>query len=345
MGAAAEDLGGIAGCAVALGLLYILLALTTAVFAVVDNIGALGFYPFRSASRVIDAAITDALNGAIKGVERLMANFLSGLADSLAVLLGVTLIALILVKDALAYLWNHALQPLIRFYTDPIGTIARAAEALVRALEGTVAGNVTRAERYAQGQALDAYNDAVGTLRPEIAAGISAAERYASDAVEKLRAAEDTAIGHALTVAIEAQNAGIAAAASAESEAVGIASAALAASEAGATAALAGVKAIAIDAQHELDAIAAGRDAAGVAALIASIPLIATFVHTLATDTGLENQACRSKVKDICGTDPTQWANLLGGLAALGFAFSLKELYAVAEPLVADLAPLIAKAA
>lgn len=342
---AGYDLGVISLCVLALGLLLLTKGALHAVFSVVHNIGALGFYPFRGIESSVRGAVDDALDTAIKGVEKTTARFFSGLIDSLAILVGVTLIVLILVKDALAYLWNHALVPLIKFYLDPIGTIARAANSKTTTLSGTVADNLTEAESYAKARAADAYAAAVATIRPEIAAGVSAAKRYASGAVEQLRAVEAAAVADALRIAQEGIQAVELEARAEFTQAVNDAQALVKGAEAVGAAALSTVKSIAIDAQHELDVIAAGRDAVGLAALIAAIPAIGTLLHAIATESGLENQSCRSKVKDICATDPNQWANLLGGLAAIGIAFNLRELRDVATTLVGDLSAVIKEAA
>lgn len=60
---------------------------------------------------------------------------------------------------------------------------------------------------------------------------------------------------------------------------------------------------------------------------------------------GLNNAECAAKVKGICGTNPAAWAELLAGLAVIGFAFDLAALYEVAKPLVGDLEPIISRAA
>lgn len=88
-------------------------------------------------------------------------------------------------------------------------------------------------------------------------------------------------------------------------------------------------------------------DLPGLGTLTAGAAIAATYaiVSTLVNEAGLSRAECRSKVKGICGTDPAAWANLLAGLAVLGFAFNLKDLYGVAEGLVGDLSTVIKEAA
>lgn len=72
---------------------------------------------------------------------------------------------------------------------------------------------------------------------------------------------------------------------------------------------------------------------------------VTALVGVIASESGLENASCRAKVKNVCQTDAAAFADLLGGLAAVGFAFNLSELYEVAEGLVGDLSGVIAQAA
>ncbi len=323
---AGYDLGVIALCVLALGLLLTTKGLAKALAAVFEYISIFGYKPFGFIADALDGSLIGWLDDAIAGVETVTARFFSGMIDSFAVLIGFALIVMILVKDALAYLWNQALQPLIGSHVDPVRTIADEALAKAETLPGIVARDLTEAKDYAETQASGAYRDAVRTLRPDIAAGVAAAERYASDAVEKLRTAEDTALGQAVAIAVEAQAAGLAAAAQAASTAEGVAAQALAQADAAGKAALAGVKAIAIDVQGELNTIEQAAGAAGVVGLLASIPALATLVHAIATEAGLSNAECRSKVNQVCGTNPAAWAGLLAGAAFLTGNLSLRDL-------------------
>ena len=81
------------------------------------------------------------------------------------------------------------------------------------------------------------------------------------------------------------------------------------------------------------------------AGMLGAGALAGYLVQALAREAGLADSECRGKVKQICATDAAAWENLLAGLVALGFAFSLRELYDVARPLVDELAPVIAQAA
>jgi hypothetical protein len=105
------------------------------------------------------------------------------------------------------------------------------------------------------------------------------------------------------------------------------------------------VRSIAVGVENDLGTIEGQYGALGVAGLIAAMPAVATLVNAIASEAGLENRDCRQKVKGICATDSSAWGDLLAGLAATGFAFSLLELAEVADPLIVRLAPVIEQAA
>lgn len=254
------------------------------------------------------------------------------------------------------------------------GTVASNVGKAEDYADGVAAHALSSAKTYA-----DKWIDnAVSVLNSNIRAGVAEAESFASTAVGKLRTAEDAAIDTAVNLAGAAKAAGVAAAAGAlataehelavaRDEALGAAAGALTTAEdfaarqaaavradalaaaAGVEAAVTGsldvVRAIAIGAENELKDLEGIYGALGTATLIASIPALATIVHAIASEAGLENQSCREKVKDVCRTDPSQWGNLLAGLAVVGFGFNFRELYQVAEELVGDLAPIIKQAA
>jgi hypothetical protein len=385
---AGYDLGALCLCFVAIALLLLAKDAVEQVISVL-NVSIFGAHPFGGIARSMENTVLRVLNNAIKSVEALTAKFVSGLIDSLGIVVALPLLLAYGVKAALSYLWNQALMPRIHSVTDAISTTATKAWTHVQALENTVDQNLTDAETWATGKAAGALADAkayankwidnaVSVLHGDIADALSAAQAYANTAIGKLRAAEDAAIATAVGIAAEAKVAGVNAAASALSSAEAFASseaakaiaaaagalttaeqyadarareaaaagiAAAAGVEQAVTSSLDVVRSIAIDAGHELHDLEGIYGALGTATLIASIPAIATIVNAIATEAGLENSSCRSKVKDVCRTDPTSWAQLLEGLAALGFAFNLEELYNVATGLVDELVPVIKQAA
>ena len=63
--------------------------------------------------------------------------------------------------------------------------------------------------------------------------------------------------------------------------------------------------------------------------LAATLAALLPFVAALENEAGLGRAECRTKVKGICTTDPSAWANLLLGLTAIGASFSIAELIAL----------------
>lgn len=369
MGEALEagyDLAGLAACYVALALLVLALDLTKGIADAFD-FSILGRRPLHGVAVALHNSVVAALNKDVKSVERLAAKFQSGLIDAFGLLLAIPLLLASGVKAALVYLWNTALMPRIHSVTDDIADTARAARTTANNAIAAANSVLVAAEDYAQARATAAFNSATSyadglvtrtrtSVGNDIAAASGAVVSYVDVVVGKLRAAEDAAVANAVDLAGRARTAGEQAAAAAEATAeaaasraetaVTMAAAASAAAAAAATAtALDGLRSVAVGTADELYDLEQKIDAAGVIGLVATIPLLATLVHTIATESGLENESCRSKVKQVCETNPNAWADLLGGLAALGFAFSLPELVQVAEPLVDGFASLIREAA
>lgn len=363
---AGYDLGALALCFVAIALLLAVKGLASALHSAL-NVGFLGVHPFAGIATALENTLIAWLDDAIKGVERVAAKFESGLIDSFGMALAIPALLAIGVKAALTYMWNVALPALLSSTVAPVRALASKALDRGEALASTVALNLGKAERYAVDRADDVFDSARAytngriaaaetALRGDISAALAEAESFANTAVGKLRAAEDGAIANAVELAAQAKLAGVSAAAAALeaanvisgqriSQAELLATAAIAASQAAGQAALDVVRGIAVTAEDELETIEGGLGALGVAGLIASIPMIGSLVHTIATESGLENAECRGKVKGICGTDPSAWAGLLEGLVALGFAFSLRELVEIANPLVGELSGIIDQAA
>lgn len=337
--------------------------------AIADHIDVsiAGYHPFAGIATAIENAIVTPLKQIMDGASAGIAKGLQGIGDSLATIVGLFLVLGVGVKDALAYLWNQALSPRIESIVAPVRTLAGKAETDVRALEKTVAADLGKAERYADGKADAAKTAAEHYADAAVASAAATIRAETGAAIDKLRSAEDAAVTRAMNVAAD----GIAAAEAltrqlvgeaeqqaqagvAEAEALAAqgvttaeqqASAALAATEATFTSALAGVKSIAVTAEDDLTSVLGKLSTGDVAAIIASVPLLATLVHTLATETGLENQACRSKIKGVCGTDPAQWSSLLAGLGIVTGLLSLEEIVKLARPMVGLGAALVREAA
>lgn len=285
--------------------------------------------------------IADPLKADMKASEAAIAKGLLGIADSLAVLVGLFLVLGIGVKDALAYLWNEALRPLILGIVKPVRTLADEALAGADNALRTAAHYLQQAEQYAQGQANAAAAAARHFATAEIKKATDAVRSEFGGDIAKLQAAETQAVTHAMQVAADGIAAAKIEAESLFGQAEADAKALDAKTAATFTSALAGVKSIAVTAEDDLSTVLGNLSTGQVAAIIESVPLLATLVHTIAIETGLENQACRGKVKQVCATNPSQWTSLLTGLAAADIALNLREVVAGAALLAKPAAALL----
>lgn len=344
MAEAIPDLAGIALCIVALALLLAALNLAKALRDAL-NVGFLGIHPFSGIASALNNTLVAWLDDAVKGTEKLTAKLFNDLTASLELLAGLSILLGDAVVKGLEYLWAHALPGVLHALIDPIGTIARAAKSLVDSLAGTVETNLHRAEAYAEAQAAKALGDAQAFVRSQVAGAVAALRGELGAAVSTLETAISTAETHTLQLAADGLAAAERTIGGEITTAEQTAAAALAASEAIGAAALAGVKSIAVTAEDDLNTIEAGLGALGLAGLIASIPALATLVHTIATEAGLDSSKCRAKNKLICGTDPLQWASLLAGLAALGVSFDLADVVKLAAEGVGEAGGLLADVA
>ena len=182
----------------------------------------------------------------------------------------------------------------------------------------------------------------VRTLAQKAEADAAAATRAASDAIGT---AEHYAEGQAASALESAKAYALGRADALESTIVGLYGATVSDVQAA-------EHAIAVDAPRlpgmtwdDLEIALSGKDAGTLAGALGVGAIAASLVNVLATEAGLGSSDCRAKNKQICGVDTAAWTSLLEGLAVIGFAFSLADLAAVAQPLAGELAPVIAKAA
>jgi hypothetical protein len=360
------DFVGLLVCLVTMALLVLALALANALGNLLDKSIA-GYHPFHGLAVTLHNTVAHALTDALHGVEGQTAGFFEGIKTSLEILVAMPILAFDFGEKLFNWLYGTGVPAKVEHSVQPVRTTANQAYANTRDLATVTAVEISRARRDAQIEADSAVqtaelaaNAALDATKAELHIAIRnaqlAAQTHTDNAVARLQSAEETAIANAIGMIeqarVDAQTAADAAVQTAEQAAnLGLQAAsdaaaqALREAQALGQAALSDVKAIAVGIGDDVASIEHGLSAAGAGALIAAIPAIATLVGTIAVESGLENAACRGQVKGICQTDPTAWAGLLAGLAALGFGFSLRELVQVARPLVADLTPIIREAA
>lgn len=278
----------------------------------------------------VENAVIGTLDAGIQACEGAASDLWHGL-ELLAKLTGKALAALAgETEAAIRLLRRHTIGALIAVALGPVGLLVEKAVARVQALE-------------------KGHGISTAALEADIAsarkAAVATAHGY-TDAVAKRLAHgignDVAALDHTLRGLITG----------AKTDAEAAASAGLKALEGTTTAA---EKAIqdAVDAvKGEVAHLPKPTAAEGLAGLIASVAGLSVLTHVIADEAGLGKAECRSKVKAICSTDPSQWAGLLAGLVPLGFALDLKMMARAAEaaaelagPAVHELAALSVRAA
>lgn len=278
--------------------------------------------PLSIAKSLVHDGLNAAATSILSSQGGRLAHLLAGTADSIQHLIFYPARLFTGVHAALVYLWDHAIPTYVKAQLAPVSSaiddLAGKLAGDVSSLRSSISSTLGRAEGYT--------DSAIASLRAEleqrISGAVSQADRYADDAVAKLRSAEDAAVAQATAIATTAEHDAAAAFDQAKQYADSLV-------------APVGGEVTALDAyikKLDVPAIAAGATAT------------AALVTALLADTGLVNEECRGKVKQICGTDPNVWANLLGLLAPLGLALSLRELVKVANSIGPGLAGVIREA-
>lgn len=320
---AIPDLAVIGLCIVTLALLLAALGLARAIVAAFDiHIPLIG-RPFSGIAGALNNSIVSWLESALHGTEAVTARFWNDLLGSLELLGALTLLLGDGVKLALEYLWNHSL-PAYVLHEIELGVKRLAPSRVdVAGLEAKVTADVKAALRAEVAVIRADVGDAkAAALAASAAAGIAAekAAHVVENQITQITQNPVTYVDNAVTQIVPGLAEALTHAGAEVAELPGLA-------------------------LPDLRGLLNNQDLATLGGLMAAIPLLRAITSTIAVETGLENGACRSKVKGICGTDPSAWLGLLEGLAVLGFGFNLRELYSVAEGLVGDLSGVIREAA
>lgn len=273
-------------------------------------------------SHVVTYAL-DAEHALLDAAGNVWSAFIHNLEETAQLVFALSVLLGDAIYKALVVLWHHSLpayllsqiKPLIHRIEQAYAAAgnaehdAQAALAQVEHIvETTIPHAISAAEKDAASLAHTAYSDAVS---------------YADTAVSKLRAAEDAAVAQAVQLAATAEHDALQAYKDATAYVDSL------------------VKPLAGDLSQFEQYV----KSLGLPGALAGLAALSTVVTQVLADTGLENEACRSKVKGICGTDPNVWSNLLGLLAAIGFGFSLEELAKSARPLIGAMETVVREAA
>lgn len=275
--------------------------------------------PLRSATSAISSALHAASGTLLDAHGDRIAGLLAGAAESIGNVLLYPARLFSGVHAALVYLWRTAVPGYVKAALAPVLSRLDGVRADIQTVRNAIATARSDAEHYADAQIASAVSDVKAWTREQVHAAESAAESYADEAVSKLRVAEQAAIANAVSLANIAEH--------------DAQSAIMRAGEIAAD--------IGAPVGRSLSDLEKYLDSLGLAGLVAAVPALGLLVNTIATESGLDSAACRSKVKGICRTDPNVWENLLGLLAPLGLALSLRELVKVANAIGPELAGVI----
>lgn len=297
------DLLAIAGVWLLIGLLMVV-SYTFGRLAFILDVGILGVHPFRGISRAIESTIVAGCNDGIAVLQDVARDLWHGLTWSVGFLVDGIKDLANGTEDALTYLTEHLL--------------IQKVNAAIKWIADSVPDLETRVETLA----IDAIKDGIvieGKIQSTAVATLETAERKAAGIVTGLRheiAADFHNLRHDLALDIKA--------AKVDAEAVGRdAISALASAE---ETAIAGVRdaesATAQGLRDLLDSI----PLTDIATVIAAVPIVKALLTTVLSESGLDGESCRSKVKGICGTDSELWGELVGGLVAVDFALNIREI-------------------
>ena len=338
---AALDLGYVTLLFGALILAWLAYMVAQGVAALIGWVPAIG----PAAANAVEAAMVAPAKGLADSLEKRITQGLSTLVDDVAVLVSIPLLLAYGLHKAFDALWNDATKGLVKAVAGGAQTVATRALNLAKSAEKDAtkaydyADKIVTAKLPAAVTHLEKYADAAA------ASALHSAETYADQAVGALRAAENQAIGTAVSIAKTAEADASAALSQAEAYAKSLVApipgeiaAGVGAAEAAAGAAVAGVEGQVTALDQYVQGLNLGQIAAGTAAL-------AALVTGVLAETGLSDAACRDKVSNICSTDPAVWSNLLGLLAAIGIALDFRELVRLANDLAPEAAAIVKSAA
>lgn len=325
MGEALEaglDLSALAGIYLLIGLLAVI-AYTFARLAAILDFSVFGQRPLHNVASGIQSVIVDGCNDGIKSLQSKAASFQSGLIDAFGMIIALPALLYLGLRAALEYLWSSALNPLIAHAVNPVR--ASASDALAKA-------NAARSWAETQVDRLDARigRDTQAALSQAEAFAVSQAQSVAATAQAALLGTYDRLEGEiaGLRTGLEGEVASsVDILRRAEEQAQALATAAI-----GATA-------------GELRDLERQLPLGDIATAVAAVPLLRAIIQTLETETGLENESCRRKVKGICSVDPARWERLIAGLVLTAewpgladFAEGVAELTGDVVDAIADLA-------
>jgi hypothetical protein len=268
------------------------------------NVSVVGTHPFAGVSRTLENTIVHWCAVGASALEGTANLLWRGLTWSVSATLQTIMAIPRDIHNAISWLKTHTIVDTVRAALVPINKQLVKLEAEAGAFTKELTSEVTRLDAQIKGTA----TATVHTLEHELTTEISRVEGVISTGLHSLKTTLEADFHHAVSGAEAAGAEAINKLRTAENAAID----AIDRAE-GATAA-------------ELRDFIGKVPLTDIAAATAAIPLLIAAVNVLEAETGLGRAECRAKVKNICGTDPSQWASLLEGLILVGVAFNIEDM-------------------
>lgn len=301
--APALDLAALMAVLVALALVFLAYKVSQSVAGVL-NFSILGVHPLSNVAKALENSIVSWLSSAVNELETVARDLFHGLTWMWGEFLDGINAMTTHTEQAFNLLWGTSVPAYINAAVRPFISAVNAVSASAEATARLVAREVNRLDAKIENTA----SATAKTLQRDITSAVKQ-EAVSIDAeIRAIRSSIDQAIDHALQLARAEGRTAIDELRGVENAAIG----AIRAAE-GATA-------------DELHGLIGSLNPAEIAGIVAAVPLLAQLVQTITAESGLDNAACRSKVKGICGTDPSDWGWLLAGAGAIGFGLTLAEI-------------------
>lgn len=300
---------------VALALVYLAYNLSRSIAGVM-NFSVLGVHPLANVGRALEDSVVTWLGKAVDDLQDVARDLWHGLTWMWGEFLDGINSFVAHTEDAFQLLWGTSIPAYVKAALRPLDNAIDQ----VSAFQSNLSKYVYAAEDRLDAKIASTAKATARTIDREVGKAIDTATEGIDAEIRAIRSSVDQAIDHALNLARSESQQALGELRSAENAAIG---------------ALGSAQDLTSRELHDL----LGRiDPTQIASIVAAVPLLATLVNTLAAESGLDNAACRSKVKGICGTDPSDWGMLLAGIGVFGVAFDFQDLLVAGQELIGVIA-------
>lgn len=296
------DLVALCAILVLMGLLIATRNTFVALASVLDK-SILGVRPFHSIAVAIENTIIAGCNVGIRALGSVAHDLWAGLLWTVNETVQAIMSIPNGVHAALNFLWDHAIPTYVKASIAVLNKSINAVDARVDAVWKELSGDVVALETMIKNTATATAQ----TLRRDISSAVSNLRGDVAADIRDVR----VDVKHEIAIAVGG------------AEAIG--NEALDRLRRAEDAAIEGLRRSEDATAQELRDLIKDIPLTDIAAALAAIPLLRAAVDILEAETGLGRAECRAKVKNICGTDPSQWAQLLEGLVLVGIGLSIQD--------------------